>query len=68
MQAHQPCDIVAVHPNGEILLIDVKKEGKRVIQSRQTATRIHRSLSDEQKALGVRLCYVDIDTGEIDLQ
>ena len=68
IQGHQPCDIIAVHPDGKIILIDVKREGKRVIKNRKKATRINRCLNARQKLLGVRLCYVNTETGQIDLQ
>jgi len=54
---HGPMDIVVVHPNGETGLLDVKK---RSIRKRDNLP-IHRSLTEEQKKLNVRLFYIDDD-------
>jgi hypothetical protein len=58
-----PVDIVAVHPDtGNVYLLDSKKDSKRLVPPRKTPTRIYRTLTKEQKKLGVRMAYVDMDT------
>ena len=56
---HGPIDIVVLHPNGEIELLDVKKRSLR----KRDNLPIHRSLSELQKKLNVKLFYID-DTNE----
>ncbi len=58
-QAHSPVDIVCVDRAGELYLFDCKANASRVSPGRKTPSRIHRKRTDEQKRLGVRMCYVD---------
>jgi len=60
-----PVDIIAINDDGEILLLDVKKDKLRRNPGRKYASRINRVRSDAQKKLGVGFAYVDIDTEEI---
>ena len=53
-----PIDLIALTPKGEFLLFDVKTVGRR-----KDGSIISRLLSDIQKKLGVRLLYVDLETG-----
>lgn len=64
---HSPIDIIAVAPGGNVLMLDVKQEARRVLKDRKHLgpCRIHRVLSEQQKKLGVRMCYVNLDTEEI---
>jgi len=53
-----PIDLIALTPKGELLLFDVKTVGRR-----KNGSIISRLLTDIQKKLGVRLLYVDLETG-----
>ena len=53
-----PIDLIALTPKGEFLLFDVKTVGRR-----KNGSIISRLLTDTQKKLGVRLLYVDLETG-----
>ena len=53
-----PIDLIALTPKGELLLFDVKTVGRR-----KNGSIISRLLTDTQKKLGVRLLYVDLETG-----
>ena len=57
-----PVDLVALTPEGEIHLFDVK-----TVSRRKNGTVISRTLKQGQQALGVRLLYVDRDTNECHL-
>lgn len=57
-----PVDLVALTPEGEIHLFDVK-----TVSRRKNGTVISRTLKESQQALGVRLLYVDRDTHECHL-
>lgn len=57
-----PVDIVALSPKNEWLFFDVKKASRR-----RNGSIINRTLTKKQQKLGVRLLYVDIDTGECHL-
>ena len=61
VQGSSPIDLVLVNKEG-VRLIQVKKEAKRVNPGRKIASRIHRARSDLQKALGVEMVYVDLDS------
>lgn len=54
-----PIDLIAVSPKGETFFFDVK-----VASRRANGTIISRLLSPVQKKLGVRLLYVDLQTGK----
>ena len=54
-----PVDLIAITPTRKVLLFDVKKAGRR-----KNGSVISRLLGDEQKKLGVRLLYVDMETHE----
>ncbi len=58
-QAHSPVDIVCVDRAGELYLFDCKADATRTSPGRKIPSRIHRKRTDEQKRLGVRMCYVD---------
>jgi Holliday junction resolvase-like predicted endonuclease len=60
-----PVDLIALNEDGEILLLDVKAENKRIVKGRKSPTRIERTRTIIQKYLGVRLCYVNIDDGTV---
>jgi hypothetical protein len=64
-QAHGPADIIALSPGGETLLLDIKKETWQKRADRPKPQRINRVLTEEQLRLGVRLCYVNINTNEM---
>ena len=64
-QAHSPIDLIAVAPGGEVLYVDCKHDRKRINPHRKTPTRIHRVRTDQQKLLGVQICYVDPDAERI---
>jgi len=57
-----PIDIIAVSPDGEVLLIDAKAQSYRKDSSR---TKVSRGLTPIQKMLGVRIAYVNADTREV---
>lgn len=60
LQGHGPVDLVAVK-DGEIILLDIKTNAKRVNAGRVTPSRITRQRSDKQKRMGVRIAYYDIE-------
>jgi hypothetical protein len=60
-----PADVVAYNEDGEILLLDSKTDGSRVIKGRKSASRIYRTLTDVQKKIGVRVAYVDPETRQV---
>ena len=53
-----PIDIIALNSVGELLLFDVKTVGRR-----KNDTIISRKLTDIQRKLGVKLLYVELETG-----
>lgn len=53
-----PIDLIALTPKGELLLFDVKTVGRR-----KNGSIISRMLNPNQIKLGVRLLYVDLETG-----
>ena len=57
-----PVDIVALSPNNEWLFFDVKKASRR-----KDGSIINRTLNEKQRKIGVRLLYVDVETGECHL-
>lgn len=58
-QAHSPVDIIAVDRAGKLYLFDCKADRARFNPGRKVSSRIHRKRTDEQKRLGVRICYVN---------
>lgn len=67
-QAHSPADMVVVRPGGQVDLLDIKKLGKRIASKHgRTPTKIHRVLTPQQRICGVRICYVDLSTREVDV-
>ena len=58
-QVHSPVDIIAVDRAGRIFMFDCKRDNARCLPGRKTPSRIHRKRTDEQKKLGVRICYVN---------
>ena len=53
-----PIDVIALNPAGVLILFDVKTVGRR-----KNGSIISRKLTDIQIKLGVRLLYVDLETG-----
>ena len=64
LAAHGPVDVVAYDDHGRLYLLDAKKEHRRLSKNRKTATRIHRPLKLNQRLLGVRVAYVDMESGD----
>ena len=64
---HSPIDIIAISPGGKVLMLDVKQEAFRVLKDRKHLGpyRIYRVLTEQQKKLGVRMCYVNLKTEAI---
>ena len=58
-------DVIAVDDAGEVLLIDAKKESRRVNPGRKNLSRIHRARTAAQKRLGARIAYVPIESREV---
>lgn len=58
---NSPIDLIAVSPDGEVLLLDSKADNKRVNKGRTKPSRINRMRTELQKKLGVRLAYVQAD-------
>ena len=58
-----PVGVTAVNNGGEILLLDARKECRRVKPDGKKADRVYRSRTEAQKRLGARLAYVDMTTG-----
>ena len=63
-QAHSAVDLICIHENGEVLLLDVKKDAGRT-NKKNGGARISRLRSELQKQIGVKLCYVNLITGAI---
>jgi Holliday junction resolvase len=57
-----PVDIIAYDDHGSLYLLDSKADSQRVLPNRTKPSRIHRSLSKAQRALGVRVAYVDMES------
>jgi len=53
-----PIDLIALTPKGDLFLFDVKTVGRR-----KGGSIISRQLKPDQLKLGVRLLYVDLETG-----
>ena len=64
VQGSSPIDLVIVNADG-VRLIQVKKNASRVNPGRKIASRIHRGRSDLQKALGVEMVYVDLESRSV---
>ena len=60
-------DVTAVDDAGRILLIDAKKESRRVNPGRKNLSRIHRARTAAQKRLGARIAYVDIESRDVQI-
>jgi Holliday junction resolvase-like predicted endonuclease len=60
-----PIDIVAINECGDTLLLDVKCHNRRLLNGKLHT--ISRSRSPIQKALGVNIIYVDLQSGDIHL-
>lgn len=60
LQGHGPVDLIAVK-DGEIILLDIKTNAKRINSGRVTPSRITRQRSEKQKRMGVRIAYYDIE-------
>ena len=57
-----PADIIAYDEQGSLYLLDAKADSQRVLPNRSKPSRIHRPLSKAQRALGVRVAYVDMES------
>jgi|TARA_R110000824_G_scaffold356372_1_gene543629 hypothetical protein len=69
LAAFGPVDVVAVSSQtGNIYLLDAKSVGRRKLKGRIGLHLIYRTLSKEQKLLGVRIAYVDLKTHEVKIQ
>ena len=56
-----PVDFVAIDKiRNEVVLLEVKTFSKRA-----NGWKVHRCLKEEQKNLGVKMCYVDLDNKEV---
>jgi hypothetical protein len=64
-QAHSPIDLIGVAPGGEVLYIDCKRDRERVNPGRDHPSRITRARTEQQKLLGVEICYVNPNTETI---
>jgi hypothetical protein len=64
VQGSSPVDLVIVNADG-VRLIQVKKNASRVNPGRKIASRIHSGRSDLQKALGVEMVYVDLESRSV---
>jgi len=53
-----PIDLIALAPDGQMHLFDVKKASRR-----ENGTYISRKLKKKQREMGIRLLYVDLGTG-----
>ena len=68
ISAFGPVDLVAISSEtGNIYTLDAKTESFRKLKGRSKKYRISRVLSKEQKKMGVRIAYVNIDTREINI-
>jgi hypothetical protein len=66
--AFGPIDLVVISSEtGKIYTLDAKTESFRKLKGRSGKYRISRVLSKEQKKMGVRIAYVNIDTREINI-
>lgn len=66
LAANGPIDLIAVHKvTHKTILLDAKKDRIRHQKNRVSPTRVHRTRSEVQKKLGVRIAYVDFDTREV---
>jgi hypothetical protein len=63
--SQSPIDVVAVDKSGRSFFFDAKKDARRVNPGRKNKDRIHRPRSDLQKQMGVRMAYVDLETGNV---
>lgn len=62
-----PIDVVAISENNDLLLIDAKTENWRFNPGKKSPSRIYRTRSSVQKKLGVRIAYVNDQSGLITL-
>jgi|TARA_R110000764_G_scaffold353_1_gene1464 hypothetical protein len=60
-----PVDVIAITKAGSLLLFDSKADRFRVNPGRKRPARIHRKRSAIQKKLGVRMAYVDDESGAV---
>jgi hypothetical protein len=68
MAAHGPIDVIACSEKGDIYLLDAKQDSKRVNPDRKKPSRIYRVVKKgAQRALGVRIAYVDIDSRDVQI-
>ena len=66
--AFGPIDLVVISSEtGNMYMLDAKTESFRKLKGRSGKYRISRVLSKEQKKMGVRIAYVNIDTREINI-
>lgn len=66
--AFGPIDLVVISSEtGKIYTLDAKTESFRKLKGRSKKYRISRVLSKEQKKIGVRIAYVNMDTRKINI-
>jgi hypothetical protein len=63
--AQGPVDVIAVNDEGEISVLDAKKQSRRVNPGRKCLSRIHLARTAAQKRLGARIAYVDIESRNV---
>lgn len=63
--SQSPIDVVAVDKSGRSFFFDAKKDARRANPGRKKKARIHRLRTDLQKQMGVRMAYVDLETGNV---
>ena len=68
VQGTSPIDLVAISPGGEILMLDVKKVGKRKLSREKYGDHMSRARTPEQKRIGVWFCYVDLEKETIEIR
>jgi len=67
LAAHGPIDLCAYDDLGNYYFLDAKMDSQRRLPGRKKKNRVYRVLTEVQKALGVRIAYVDIETRKVDI-
>ena len=63
-----PIDLVVISSKtGKMYMLDAKTESFRKLKGRSGKPRISRVLSREQRKMGARIAYVNMDTREINI-
>ena len=67
--AFGPIDLVVISSiTGKTYAVDAKTESFRKLKGRSGKYRISRTLSEEQRKMGVRIAYVNMDTRKINIK